>query len=414
MRVLIGALSLALTAAATWWLAQGLAPVRQVTFAAGGQGGGYWAVAEQYEAILARDGIVMTILETAGSGENAQLLANGTAQVALLQGGISAPPKAEALSAIFHEPLFLFARKEADVSPNPGTWSGLSIALGAEGSGTRVAAIQFLSAAGTVADNRLLPLSGSRAADALIAGEADVGVFVAPLGAPYLAPLFASAEVGLLPLDHRAAIAGRLAQSSPITLPAGAVTLAPLTPSDDIAMLAMTARLVATADLHPSLVDRFVEAARQIHSGRDALTREGDFPTLQGAGMPADVYAADLLRNGTSPLSQYLPYWIVAQINRFAILLVPVFLLLLPLLRALPGLYQWRMRNLVFRHYQAIRDIDTALQNADGDARAALLTRLDQIDRDLADLRLPLHYRNHAYTARMHVDLLRRRLAERA
>ncbi len=411
MRVLLGLLAMALCGLAIWWLAQGLAPVKQVRLAAGGQGGGYWQVAERYRTILARDGITLTVIETAGSVENVRHLNEGSADVALLQGGIAAPAGTEALAALFPEPLLLFARTDAKVPRNPGAWQGLAIAAGAPGSGTRHAADTFFAAAGHAPRaNTTVSQSGAAAAQALVAGEVDIALFVAPLSAPYLQPLFDDPAVTLLPLDYLAALISRMPQSERRVLPAGAVTLDPPVPAADIALATLTARLVARDTLHPSLVDRLVEAAREIHDLRDPLVREGDFPTLDGLGMPVNVYAQDLLRNGTSPLQDYLPYWVVAQINRFAILLVPVFLLLLPILRALPGLYQWRMRARVFRYYQEIREIDTRLAKASREELPELARRLEQIDRELTELPLPLPYRGNAYTARMHLDLLRRRI----
>lgn len=415
MRVFLSVFVVGICAAALWYLALGLAPVKEVRLAAGGKGGGYWAVAERYERILARDGIRVTILETAGSQENAERLANGTADVALLQGGIDAPEGTEALGAIFREPLFVFARSQAAVPSNPGAWTGLRIAVGAEGSGTRVVANQFRLAAGHgPQQNTLVPLSGGAAAEALMAGDVDIALFVAPLAAPYLAPLFADPGLNLVALDHLAALTGRLQQSTQLLLPAGAVSLAPLLPDRDTPMLALTARLVARDRLHPSLVDRLVEAAKIIHGRRDPITREGAFPTAEGLSIPVDVYARDLIRSGPSSLQQYLPYWVVAQINRFAILLVPIFFLLLPLLRILPGLYQWRMRHLVFRRYNDIEELDAQLASARDDELPPLEARLNEIDRELAAMDLPAPYKNLAYTARMHIDMLRRRITDRA
>lgn len=413
MRWVLGLLAVVAALVAIVVLARDLVPPKTMTLAAGGRDGGYWQIAERYRDILVRDGIAVTILETAGSGENAQLLAEGRADVALLQGGVAAPEGTEALAAVFREPLFIFTRTDAPVPANPGTWRDLTLAAGAPGSGTRIAIDQFLSVTGQAQANRLLPLGGTAAAEALVRGDSDIAMFVAPLSAPYLAPLFADPSVNLLSLDNLPAIEGRLQHSVPVTLPAGAVSLSPLSPATDVALLAMTARLVAQPTLHPSLVDRLVEAAKVIHARRDPITRDGIFPTTQGVVMPVDVYAGDLLRNGTSGLQSFLPYWVVAQINRVAILLLPILFLLLPLFRVAPGLYGWQMRRRVFRHYQDITTIDHALPGADAAALVQLSRQLDEIDRDLARLKLPLPYRDTAYTARLHLELLKRRIDDR-
>jgi len=414
MRVGMAILAVVAALTATWWLARDLAPPKALTFAAGLEGGGYWSLAQRYKAILSRDGIAVTVLETAGSVENAALLAEGRADVALLQGGIDAPEAVEGLAAILHEPLFVFARRDREVPANPGDWSDLRIAGGAEGSGTRDAAADLLDVA-RPDSVEIVPLSGHAATDALLAGQVDAALYVAPVTAGYLQPLLASGEVHLVQLDHLEAISRRVPQSTIVTLYAGAIDLAPLVPAEETRLMALVARLVAQDVLHPSLVDRLVMAALQIHGGRGPVTAQDAFPSLEGLALPVDVYAEEVLRDGPSPLHQYLPYWVVAQISRFAILLLPVLFLLLPLFRVLPGLYAWRMRSRVFRHYQTILEVDSAAREAaSAQVRQALLDRLEALDRELAELRLPLPYRDYAYTARVHVDLIRKRLQDGA
>ena len=68
------------------WTARDLMPPDRVRFAAGIEGGGYWRIAERYREILARDGIDLVLIPTAGSVENARLLESGDAQAGLLQG----------------------------------------------------------------------------------------------------------------------------------------------------------------------------------------------------------------------------------------------------------------------------------------------------------------------------------------
>ena len=415
MRVVL-ALAVSIAAAmAIWMIGRDLVPPRSVTFAAGMPGGGYHAFATRYAAILARDGIDVRILETAGSVENAERLASGQADVALLQGGVYAEEGAEALGAMFYEPLFVFAREGANVSANPGDWAGLRLAVGPEGSGTRAASRALLTASGVAPDEAtLLPAGGGDAVAALRAGEADLALFVAPLSAPYLQPLFSNPEVGLLRLLHLDAVARRMDHAEIITLHAGAMSLRPVLPERSTELVAMVARLVGQRDLHPALVDRLVMAAREIHGNRDQITPEGTFPATSGITMPIDVNAYDLITDGPSTLSAYLPYWAVAQVNRLALLALPIIFLLLPLLRSLPGIYQWRMRAQVFRHYREIREIDEEVREVESAARLGeLRARLEAIDAEIADLRLPIAYRHLAYTARLHVDLVRSRVDEK-
>jgi hypothetical protein len=122
--------------------------------------------------------------------------------------------------------------------------------------------------------------------------------------------------------------------------------------------------------------------------------------------------ALSLLENGPGPLVLILPYWITAQISKFALLLLPALFLLLPLIRLGPWLYQWRMGARVWRHYGDLMDIDReVLEGLDPDRLAALGTKLDGIERDLIGLKLPLRFRDRAYAMRLHIGMVRDRMA---
>ncbi|TCP44024.1 hypothetical protein [Rhodovulum marinum] len=415
MRVVIGVLSIVLALAAMWVLSRDLLPPKEVRLAAGAPGGGYWAIAERYRDRLARDGIRLEIIESTGSVGNAELLRGGAADVALLQGGVAPPGGVESLGAMFLEPMFFFARRGAELPANPGRWAGLRVAAGGAGSGT-AAAFDGLERAAGLAPGAVtrLALGGAQAADALRTGAADIAVFVAPLSAPYLAPLFVDPGVVLMRLDHMTALSRRMIQTEVITLPAAGIDFDPVVPPDDLRMLAMVAQLVARDDLHPSLVDRLAMAARGIHSGADAITPAGRFPAAEPGPLPMNAYAATLIREGPSSLQDVLPYWVVAQVNRFAILLLPLVFIAVPLIRALPGLYAWQMRRRVFRYYRAIREIDMdARAAASHDRLEALVQALDGIDAELARLSLPPPYRDRAYTAQIHINLVRQRIEAR-
>ena len=412
------ALSFALILAAAlvvFFGSRDLIPPKELTFAAGTKDGGYWQLAKRYQNILARDGIRMEILETGGAVENARLLREGKAEAGFLQGGVPGPETIESLGAVFFEPIMLFARADADVPSNPALWSGLTIAAGGEGSGTRAVMVKFARAAQIPPGaNRYVSIGQKAAAEALAAGEVDLAFFIAPIEAQYLTRLLRSPEHKVVRIDYVEAISARLAQSQVVHLPPGGVTMTPAIPAERIGALAMVAQLVALDTLHPSLVDRLVEAARTIHSHRDIITADRQFPSMTDVTTRQNSYAHKLLRDGTSPLSDYLPYWVVAQINRFVILLVPVVVLLLPMLRIVPRLYAWRMRRRIYRYYKDIKAIDAKVRDQDD---LAVLEGLDgelaAIDRKLADLPLPLPYSENSYTARLHIDLVRKRIRDR-
>jgi hypothetical protein len=130
--------------------------------------------------------------------------------------------------------------------------------------------------------------------------------------------------------------------------------------------------------------------------------------------MPMNAQAATLITQGPSPLNRFLPYWVAAQISSFALLLLPLVVILFPIFRIAPGLYRWRMRAKVWRHYSDLRRIDyQSLDASDPAELTAMQSHLDKIEAELVNLKLPPAYREYAYAMRVHLDLVRRKIAER-
>lgn len=407
----------ALVALAVWML--DLAPPQRVSIAAGRPGSAYYQLAEQYRDILAEDGIELEIVETPGSVANAEALlrAEDPVDAAFLQGGVTLPADApvEALGAIFLEPLWIFHTGRLRDPADPSRWRGLSIAAGEPGSGTRFAVDAALGALGLdPGELSLLPMSSSGAAEALSAREIDAAIFVAPVSAPYLQPLFADDGVEIGRIRDPEALVRRLPFIQSTDLPRASIDYAEMRPPERIELVAMVGRLVAQDGLHPALVDRLVEAARAVHSGRDLITGEGRFPSVAGVAMPMNSQAATLIDNGPSTLNRFLPYWVGAQIDRFALLLVPLAVILIPIFRIAPGLYQWRMRSRVWRRYSELREIDdAAAATLDPRTLAGLAERLDRIEEELVQLKLPPRYREYAYALRVHLNVVRQRISAR-
>ncbi len=399
-----------------------LIPPQSLTIAAGAPGSAYYAIAERYRDILAEDGLVLEIEHTAGSAENRDLMNNPGSGVdlALIQGGIPTQnPELQALAAIFPEPLLIFARSAAQLSGNPYEWAEKRIALGAEGSGTRAIVDQLATITGAPA---LLPsnpnatdLSGQAAAEALLDAQIDLAFFVAPLDAPYLSALYDHEGILLLPLSHSKALTHRIPEAQLVELNTGAIRYHPAYPSEQVPLVTLVTKLVARDDLHPALVNRLVHAMVRVHSERGLLHMEPNFPNTQLLDMPADVYAAKLLREGFSALESFLPYWVAAQVNRFAILLLPIVFLLLPLAKVVPALLAWRMQSRVYQYYDRLHEIDLILsgklgEEPAGEERRALGAELDAIEASLRDESLPSKYREQAYIATEHVGFVRRKL----
>lgn len=391
-----------------------LMPPSQLTMAAGREGGGYYAIAEQYQLALARDGIELTILDTAGSMDNSRLLASGEADVALLQGGtpITDAVELEALAGVFLEPFLIFYRSAASDAMDVSEWNELRVVAGEPGSGTRVAVNRTISLLDVpLKQNQLIPLSGQEAADALLDGEADVAVFVAPITSPYLQPLFEDETIKIGTLRDSEALARRVDFIRTADIPPAGLDYSQRLPKKTVPLTAMIATLAAQGNLHPALVNRMVRAALEIHSVPSLISSDQLFPTSEGLALPINTQAAKLLENEPNAFEAFLPYWIAAQITRVTLLVVPLLVLLVPLFRFLPGVYSWSMRSRVYRRYKDLVAIDMeAIGDLTDERRAELLATLEQIDAEALAIRVPSKYREHVYTLRLHIGLVKQKL----
>ncbi len=397
-----------------------LHPPEQLTIAAGPPGTAYHTDALAYQRLLAEDDITLVILETAGSVENAARLSDDAAEpadIALVQGGVPLGDGIEGLAAVYVEPIWLMARAEVAVDADPHNWHGLRVAAGVPGSGVRLVADQLAAITGATAFDRdqAIALGSAAAAESLLNGELDVALFVAPARAAYLQPLYYSDEVRPVMLAHPEALTLRLDAARAIRLPSGILDYHQPIPAEDIELVGLITRLVARDGLHPALVNRLVRAVREIHGGTEVIPANRQYPSAEDMDVGANPYAKQLLEEGFSSLERYLPYWVVAQLNRILLVLLPALLLLLPLLKLLPAIYQWVFRGRVYRHYARVHEIDRLVgvsgESLDPQQREALRNELSEIERRLREANLPNSYRKEAYTLMHHLEYVRNRIA---
>ncbi|MDO6480273.1 TAXI family TRAP transporter solute-binding subunit [Shimia thalassica] len=390
-----------------------LLPPKKLVFAAGPEKGAYAQVAHRYAEILARDDIELDIIYSDGSAENAELMSSGKVDVALLQAGIPVEHgTAEAIGAVFFEPMLFLAKRPNGIPNNAALWKGLRIASGLPGSGTAVAFRDFREAVGLGPDDNIdVPLPYSEAIDALEKGEIDIGIFVTTVDAPYLARAYTSDEIAFVDLSYVEAISRHLEYADVVTVPSGAVSLEPVRPFRPQRALALQGRLVIDPDLHPAMVNRLTMAAKELHTGRDIITDRDTFPTIEGTGLPVNNMARQLIQDGPSAWHNLLPYWMAAQVNRTLLLVLPILLLLVPLLRSVPLVYSYFRGWQVWQHYPQIRLIEDQLtEHQDLESLASFEQQLDDLDHKIGQLKLPAAYRQTAYDARLHIDLIRKRI----
>lgn len=197
---------------AAFWIASRFmrpAPPDEFVMSTGAPGGAYHLFAERYRDILARNGVRIELKGSAGSMENFKRLTDSGADVALIQGGITAPDKTQglvSLGSVYYEPLWIFYRAKTEATLL-NDLHGKRIAIGAEGSGTRALASQLLTAVGAnQGAATLLPLGGNAAVDALLEGKVDACFIVAAPDAPVVQRLIRAADLRIMNIANAEAV----------------------------------------------------------------------------------------------------------------------------------------------------------------------------------------------------------------
>jgi hypothetical protein len=193
-------------------------------------------------------------------------------------------------------------------------------------------------------------------------------------------------------------------------MPRGAFDFAKDQPPTDLALLGATVELVARSDLHPAISDLLLETMREVHGRPGLLQKAGEFPAPREHDLPLSADARRYYESGKRWLYRQLPFWAASLADRFLMVLVPLVLLLVPAFRVLPTIYRWRIRNRIYRIYAALLELERDLRAHTGGADAALVERLNVIERRADALKLPLGYADQFYVLREHIGFVRRRI----
>lgn len=410
-----------LAAAAAPWLVGPECP-RRIVILTGSTEGAYHAFATQYREILAEDGIELEIASTAGSIENGRQLANSgdPATIAIMQGGCRSEAVSgksiETLASLYLEPIWIFSRKDAGIN-HISDLSDKRVAVGAPGSGTRSVAVQLLSECELAeTDSRehsekRKSFGGRAAVEALKAGTIDAAFFVISPNSPMIRELLSAPELSLMSFRRAAAYQKKYPFLTSVTLHEGMVDLKENLPARDITLLAPTANLVATSDLHPALVPLLLKAVTRVHESGGFLEKPGEFPSSQHADYRMNSHAKRYLKSGPKFLYRYLPFQLAAWIDRVKLMLLPLCTLLIPFVKLAPPLYRWRTRAKIYRSYDVLRDIDAELRKSTEVAVVAQsIDRLHELEAEIATIRVPLSYMQEFYNLRLHAAFMLERL----
>jgi len=406
-------------------------PPKRVVLATGPEHSAYAKWGELYAAELRRYGIHVELRPSIGSLQNRRLLRDPkeNVDVAFVQGGSNDGNQAASdkkkdemeelvsLGTIAYDPVWIFYRaesakklgKDALVTALP-QMRGWRVNVGERGSGTpgitgRIFAANFVERDELKRSN----LDETAAVVALLGGELDAAVLVSPPESQMVQMLLQTPGILVYEYAQAESYARRYPFLSPVVLPRGVVDIARDVPPADTTLIATTTSLLAREDVHPALVQLFVQAAARIHSGPGWIARAGTFPNSRQSEFSLAKDAARYYQSGPPLLQRYLPFWLANLIDRMWVALFSIIAVLIPLSRLVPPLYAFRIRSRIFRWYRNLRQIesDAGLREK---TPAELAAALDRLEGRVAAITVPLSYNDELYALRQHIDLVRAQL----
>ena len=395
------------------------APPHSLTIGTGPKGSQFETMAGRYRSVLARNGIKLQVVATDGSLDNLKRLSDPKSHIdiALVQSGTPTDDTDDnlvSLGSLFYEPLMVFYRAKQPLQRLSDLHG--RVAIGAAGSGVRNLALALLKANGIAPGGtiQLLPLEGDAARQALLNGEADAIFLGGDSASPAtLREMLHSRGILMFNFTRADAYVRHFPYLSKLTLPPGTFDLGADLPHTSINLLAPTVELVARPDLHPALIDLLIQAATEINGRSTVLQPSGQFPNAQTAEFPIDSEAARYYKSGDKSLTyRYLPFWLASLVNRILVVVVPALVIVIPSLKFLPQLYNWRITRRIHHIYGSLMALERESLGAPAaERRLELQAALEDIEHSVIALKIPGSHAQLAYHLREHIEIARHNLA---
>src|SRR5262249_13279904 len=332
------------------------------------------------------------------SGVNAGFVKGGL--VGSLQGRLASEKAKEwrqqqlgkwlSIGRVLFEPIWVFTRGDLPIQ-SLRDLQHRRILIGLRDGGTRRIATQLLAANGVSATNATL-LEAILEPDAaqFHAGAADAAILITSADSERIQHLLRVPDIRLMNFAPEIdAYTNRFPALSKLVLREGAVEFDPELPSADIVLLATSAAVVVRSDLHPALVSLLAHAL--IHNPKSGFDKSGDpvlfyksgeFPWAHDPEFRFSNEALNVHKSGelptllrvVAPLNKRLglPFSLTAFANAHGaqtiLLLIPLFAIALPMIKAIPALYVWSIRQRLLYWYRQLGALERALDAPDAAA----------------------------------------------
>jgi TRAP-type uncharacterized transport system substrate-binding protein len=396
------------------------APPAKVVMATAFKGASFEYYGRQYREIFARSNVELELRETAGAVENVGLLQDSKSgvSIAFVTGGVSDGKRAPgllSLGTVYNQPFWIFY-SSTEVFDRLSQLKGKRIAVGPEGSATRLSAEKILGKGGVSPQTAtLLPFAGLAAVEALKSDKVDAVWIIGSPDATAVKSFLGDPDVRLLSFPMAEAFTRIYPDLVRLVLPRGVVDIDRVIPPQDVPLIGTTSKVLVRSDLHPEIVQLLLQTMVETHRGPEIFQRSGEFPNSSDAEYPVAAAAIDFYKNGPSFMQRHLPLWLSVHVQRAIAVLVTAIAVGVPLFHYLPLLYKWNMRRRLFHWYGQLKALEASFDSITNDDQLnERQAELERIEDAVSRIRVPLTFSDQLYNLRSHIDVVRRKIANLA
>jgi hypothetical protein len=395
------------------------APPTSITITSGPEGSIFQKNALKYAKILEANGVKVKVLTSEGSIQNLDRLLDpkSNVEVGMVQGGISVPGKEDSkldhlisLGGISHQPILIFYRGKEMIYLSE--LKKHKVAIGPIGSGTNQLALTLLALNGIKPneDTPLLNMEPHDAANALKNHQIEAAfVMSESASTEILKTLLHEKDVRLYSFKQVKAYSRKVSYLDILSLPQGGIDIGTDIPPKDVDLLGPMVELVAVKDLHPALSDLLLEAATQVHGQPGMFQQRGEFPAAVEHSIHLSDDASRYYKSGKSLLYRYLPFWLASLVSRVLVVFLPALVLLIPIMKAIPAFFRWRVQSKIYRHYRDLLTLERRFVAETDPAKQDQLQRsFDRIEESVNRMKVKSKYADQVYGLRGHIDYVRR------
>jgi hypothetical protein len=338
------------------------APPSKFTIVTGGKNQIYESIGNKYREIIARSDVDVEVRLTNGAVENIKLLNDPTSGIkaGIVQGGISdsdQSPDLLSLGQINYQVYWIFY-SATETLGDLRQLKGKRVALGPHGSGQRPMTEKILRISGVTSENTtLLGLSAQDAADALNDGKIDALFLPYALDSPILLSLLKNPRFRPMSFTEAETLTRIFPFLVQLKLPRAVIDFERIIPATDMILIAATNVVLVRNDIHPGLINLLAQAIVEAHGRPGLFQQVGEFPKITDPEYPVAQSAVDFYKNGPSFLRRYLPFWMVAHVQRLLAVSLAAAAIVFPIFNFAPKLYQWFLQNVMSKLYRRLRII---------------------------------------------------------